>query len=166
MLLLVFDFPRKFCNFTHLDFVFFSSLRGQTVHWIGAQFCACMFLDTRDKSLNMFKFCRNDQREGQNKKRTKGASLLRNPLTMHKMHSLASQCFFLLRSKKVLRPNYFLLFFVRSKKVLCPKSHRPRFYPVNVLILSHFNGNTICTLPSTLFRLVVCLPIGLLIFFS
>ena len=25
-----------------------------------------------------------------NKKRTKGASLLRNPLTMHKMHSLAS----------------------------------------------------------------------------
>ena len=32
------------------------TLRGQTVHWIGAQFCVCMFLDSRDKSLNMFKF--------------------------------------------------------------------------------------------------------------
>ena len=24
------------------------------MHWIGAQFCVCMFLDSRDKSLNMF----------------------------------------------------------------------------------------------------------------
>ena len=38
----------------------FYSLRGQTVHWTGAQFCVCMFLDSRDKSLNMLKFCRND----------------------------------------------------------------------------------------------------------
>ena len=30
------------------------TLRGQTVHWIGAQFCVCLFLDSRDKSLNMF----------------------------------------------------------------------------------------------------------------
>ena len=30
------------------------TLRGQTVHWIGAQFCVCMFLDSRDKSKNMF----------------------------------------------------------------------------------------------------------------
>ena len=29
-------------------------LRGQTVNWIGAQFGVCMFLDSRDKSLNMF----------------------------------------------------------------------------------------------------------------
>ena len=34
------------------------SLRGQTVHWIGAQFCVCRFLDSRDESLNMLKFCR------------------------------------------------------------------------------------------------------------
>ena len=31
--------------------------------WIDAQFCVCMFLDSRDKSLNMLKFCRNDQRK-------------------------------------------------------------------------------------------------------
>ena len=66
------------------------SLRGQTVHWIGAQFYVCMFLDSRDKLLNMLKICRNDQREGKNKRRTKGASLLQNPLTIHNMHSLAS----------------------------------------------------------------------------
>ena len=69
---------------------FFLPLRGQIVHWIGAQFCVCMFLDSIDKSLNMLKICRNDQRKWKNKRRTKGASLLRNPLTMHKMHSLAS----------------------------------------------------------------------------
>ena len=27
-------------------------LRGQTVHWMGAKLCVCMFLDSRDKSLN------------------------------------------------------------------------------------------------------------------
>ena len=63
------------------------SLRGQTVLWIGAQFCVCMFLDSRDKSLNVLKFCRSDQRKVKNKRRKKGASLLRNPLTTHKMHS-------------------------------------------------------------------------------
>ena len=31
------------------------SLRDQTVHWICAHFCVCMFLDFRDKSLNIFK---------------------------------------------------------------------------------------------------------------
>ena len=41
-----------------------------------------MFLDSGDKSLNMWKFCRNDQREGNNKRRTKGAPLLRNPLSL------------------------------------------------------------------------------------
>ena len=66
------------------------TLGGQTVHWIGAQFCVCMFLDSSDKYLNMLNFCRNDQRKVKNERRTKGASLMRNPLTMHKMHSLAS----------------------------------------------------------------------------
>ena len=47
------------------------ALRGQTVHWIGAQFCVCMFLESRDKSLNMLKFCRNDQRKVKNKRKTK-----------------------------------------------------------------------------------------------
>ena len=32
------------------------SLGGQTVNWIGAQFCVCMFLDSIDKPLNMFLF--------------------------------------------------------------------------------------------------------------
>ena len=30
------------------------TLRGQTVHWIAAQFCVCMLLDSIDKPLNMF----------------------------------------------------------------------------------------------------------------
>ena len=30
------------------------ALRGQTVHWIGAQFCVCIFLDSRNKPSNMF----------------------------------------------------------------------------------------------------------------
>ena len=65
------------------------TLGGQTMHWIGAQFCFCMFLDSRDKSLNMLNGCGNNQREGKNKRRTKGASLFRNPLTTLKTHSLA-----------------------------------------------------------------------------
>ena len=50
-------------------------LRGQTEHWIGAQFCVCMFLDSRDKSLNMLKFCRNDQRKKKEKKKNKRSVL-------------------------------------------------------------------------------------------
>ena len=74
-----------------IDFNFqsVSTLRGQIVHWISAQLCVCMFLDSRDKSLNILKFCRNDQRKVKNKRRTKEAFLSRNPLTMYKMHSLA-----------------------------------------------------------------------------
>ena len=30
------------------------TLQGKTVLWVGAQLCVCMFLDSRDKSLNMF----------------------------------------------------------------------------------------------------------------
>ena len=52
------------------------SLRSQTVHWIGAQLCVCMFLDSRDKSLNMVKFCRNDQTEGKKQKKNKGSVLV------------------------------------------------------------------------------------------
>ena len=62
-------------------------LRGQTVHCIGAQFCVCMFLDSRDKSLNMWKICRNNQRKWMNKRRKKGASLLQNLLTFSKKHT-------------------------------------------------------------------------------
>ena len=40
----------KIQNSKHKTVCVQSSLRGQTVHWIGAQFCVCMFLDSRDKS--------------------------------------------------------------------------------------------------------------------
>ena len=30
------------------------TLRGQTVRWIGAQFCVCMFLNSLGKPLNIF----------------------------------------------------------------------------------------------------------------
>ena len=30
-------------------------------HWIGAHFCVSIFLDSRDKSLNVLKRCQNDQ---------------------------------------------------------------------------------------------------------
>ena len=46
-----------------------TTLRGQTVHWIGAQFSVYRSLESRDKSLNMLKFCRNLQRKGKNKGR-------------------------------------------------------------------------------------------------
>ena len=48
------------------------------MHSIGAQICVCMLQDSRDKSLNKLKFCRNDQEDLNNKRRTKEASLLRN----------------------------------------------------------------------------------------
>ena len=38
------------------------------MHWIGAQFCVCMLLDSRDTSLNILKFCRNNQKKVKNKK--------------------------------------------------------------------------------------------------
>ena len=34
-----------------------ATLRGQTLHWIGAQFSVFFFLDSRDKPLNMLKLC-------------------------------------------------------------------------------------------------------------
>ena len=30
-----------------------STIRGQTVRWIGARFCVCLFLDSIDKLLNI-----------------------------------------------------------------------------------------------------------------
>ena len=36
----------KFCQ----NFVQKASLQGQAVHWIGAQFCVCMFLDSSENS--------------------------------------------------------------------------------------------------------------------
>ena len=44
---------------------------------VGAKFCVCMFLNSRVKYLNVLKLFRNDQKNI--KKRTKRASLLRNP---------------------------------------------------------------------------------------
>ena len=41
-------------NFSKDLFAAVVSLRGQTVHWIGTQFCVGRFLDYRDKYLNMF----------------------------------------------------------------------------------------------------------------
>ena len=38
------------------------------MHWRGAQFFVCRFLDSIDKSLNMLKFCQNNQRKRKNKK--------------------------------------------------------------------------------------------------
>ena len=46
------------------------------MHWIGAQFCVCMFLDSRDKSSNMLKLCRNDQRKVKKKKKNKYSVLV------------------------------------------------------------------------------------------
>ena len=47
---------------------FIPSFRGQTVHWVFAQFDECKFLVSRDKSLIMFKL--NNQR----KRKTAGKS--------------------------------------------------------------------------------------------
>ena len=48
-----------------------TSLRGQTVHWIGALVCVFKILDFRDKSLNMLKFCR--KKEMREQKKNKGS---------------------------------------------------------------------------------------------
>ena len=55
------------------------------MHWIGAQFCICMFLDS-----NMLNFV-GTIKENERNEITKGAFLLRNPLTIHKIHSLVSK---------------------------------------------------------------------------
>ena len=73
-----------------IHYIGYFSIRGHTVHWICAQLCVCMFLSSRDKSSNMLSFGGNDQMKIENKIITKETSLLRNPLTMHKMHSLIS----------------------------------------------------------------------------
>ena len=51
------------------DHFFLNSKRGQIVHSVGAQFGVFMPLQTRDKTLNVLKFCRN-HRERKNKRRT------------------------------------------------------------------------------------------------
>ena len=59
-------------------------LPGQTVLWIGAQFCVCFFLVSTDKFLNMLKIFRNYKKNCYNKSRTKGASFLQNSLQFTK----------------------------------------------------------------------------------
>ena len=76
-----------------LDISFFAkTLRGQTLHWIGAKSCVCMFLDSRDKHViacyNFVGKKKTIKNKWKNKRRTKGASFLRNPLTFPKKPSL------------------------------------------------------------------------------
>ena len=40
-----------------------NTLRGQTVHWIGARFGVCSSLESREKCLNMLKLCRTDKKK-------------------------------------------------------------------------------------------------------
>ena len=56
------------------------SSRGQTLRWIGAKFGDCRSLESRVMTL---RFCQNDQIKLKNKGRTKRATLLRNPRTVH-----------------------------------------------------------------------------------
>ena len=56
-----------------------SSSRDQTVLWIGVQFCACMFLDSRNKSLKCQVFD-GMIKETKEQKKNKRTTLLRNPL--------------------------------------------------------------------------------------
>ena len=67
-----------------------TTLRGQTVHWIGAKLCFCLFPDSRDNFLIMLNFCGTIQENETTKEKQMSTSLLRNPLTVHKLHSLAS----------------------------------------------------------------------------
>ena len=69
----------------------FSTLRGQSVHWIGLHLNVRRSLESRYKSLNLLRFCRNDQRKRKIKERSKERererererkSLLRKPLTL------------------------------------------------------------------------------------
>ena len=43
------------------------ALRGQTVHWIGAQFSPCMSLETREVFKHVKIICRNNKRKQKNK---------------------------------------------------------------------------------------------------
>ena len=45
------------------------------MHWIDVQFCVCMFLDSRDKPLNMLKFCWKNEKIREQKK-NKGSVLV------------------------------------------------------------------------------------------
>ena len=54
------------------------------------------------------------------------------------------------------------LFFYSLQRIPRPKLYRPIVCRLNDLILGRIKGNTILTLPSALFNLIVCLPIGLL----
>ena len=53
----------NFFSFFKKIFFKYGPLLGRIVHWIGAQVCVFRSLESREKSLNMLKFCRNDQRK-------------------------------------------------------------------------------------------------------
>ena len=60
------------------------------MHWIGARFSVCRSLKSGDKTLSIVKILS----ERSNKTKEQRASMLRNPLTSHKLHGLASYCDF------------------------------------------------------------------------
>ena len=68
----------------HSSCTTFASLRSQTLHRIGAQFDVRTLLESRNTSLNMLRFRRNDQRTRKNKRRSNRLFLLRNPLTIYR----------------------------------------------------------------------------------
>ena len=71
------------------------SLRGQTVHWRGALFCVCMFLDFRDFK-HVFKHSKILSKWSKKMKKQKKNKIARPRcgirIQIHKMHSLTSLC--------------------------------------------------------------------------
>ena len=69
------------------------------MHWKGAQFCVCMFLDSTEKSLCILKFCGNDQRkyrtkEERRKRPCSGIRLLCTKCTVWPRNDVAYVQFF------------------------------------------------------------------------
>ena len=64
------------------------------MHWIGANFCVFMFLDSRDKSLNILKSCRK------NKKMKEQEKNKRSVLNADSAHNSQNAQFGLVMKKK------------------------------------------------------------------
>ena len=60
--------------------------------------------------------------------------------------------------------DFVFLFFVSLNNFILAKLNWPIFDQLHYLILRRFRENTFFTLPSTLFKLVVLLPLGLMKF--
>ena len=79
--------------------IFFNSSLGQSVHWIGAHFCLFMLLDSRDKSLNLLKFCLNHESERNNKKKNKSGKI--HSLVLQQFYNKGTTLFFGMIRKKL-----------------------------------------------------------------